>query len=220
VLIWRFLRDGGGSRAAPTLHNDKRFRAKHYSNLPRTRATEERPEGLVYRPDLITEGEERDLLAFLERVELHEIVMRGQTARRTVHHYGWDYDYSEYGKITAGDPLPDELAWARDRAAELAELEPAALEQALVSRYPAGAGIGWHRDAPMFGSQVIGISLASACRMRFQRGKGASRQVYAVDLEPRSGYVLGGAARSSWQHSIPATKALRYSITFRTLREG
>src|SRR5436190_6099265 len=160
VLVWRRLRDGGGSRAAPTVHNDKRFRAKDYSNLPRARATEERPEGLVYRAALITEGEERDMLGFLERVEFHEIVMRGQTARRTVHHYGWDYDYSEYGRITAGDPLPDELAWVRERAAELAELDPAALEQALVSRYPAGAGIGWHRDAPMFGSKVIGISLA------------------------------------------------------------
>jgi DNA oxidative demethylase len=42
--------------------------------------------------------------------------------------------------------------------------------------------------------------------------------VWEVELEPRSGYVLGGAARSSWQHSIPATKDLRYSITFRTLR--
>lgn len=27
------------------------------------------------------------------------------------------------------------------------------LAQVLVSRYPEGAGIGWHRDAPMFGSR-------------------------------------------------------------------
>jgi len=171
--------------------------------LPRARATEERPEGLVYRAALITEGEERDMLGFLERVEFHEIVMRGQTARRTVHHYGWDYDYSEYGRITAGDPLPDELAWVRERAAELAELDPAALEQALVSRYPAGAGIGWHRDAPMFGSKIAGVSLRAPCRMRFQRTVGGERNVAAVDLPPRSAYVLAGKARWSWQHSIP-----------------
>jgi alkylated DNA repair dioxygenase AlkB len=30
--------------------------------------------------------------------------------------------------------------------------------------------------------------------------------------------VLAGAARTAWQHSIPPTKELRYSITFRTLR--
>lgn len=70
----------------------------------------------------------------------------------------------------------------------------------------------------MFGAKVVGISLASTCRMRFQRGKGPARQVAEVTLDPRSGYVLSGAARYAWQHSIPPTKALRYSITFRTLK--
>ena len=31
-------------------------------------------------------------------------------------------------------------------------------------------------------------------------------------------YMLAGPAHSSWQHSIPATRALRWSVTFRTLR--
>jgi DNA oxidative demethylase len=70
----------------------------------------------------------------------------------------------------------------------------------------------------MFGSRVIGVSLLSACRMRFQRRSRDRRLVYALDLEPRSGYVLSGSARWAWQHSIPATKALRYSVTFRSLR--
>lgn len=70
----------------------------------------------------------------------------------------------------------------------------------------------------MFGSKVIGVSRLSACRMRFQRRAKETRVVYAVELEPRSGYVLGGSSRSAWQHSIPPTKALRYSITFRSLR--
>jgi alkylated DNA repair dioxygenase AlkB len=30
---------------------------------------------------------------------------------------------------------------------------------------------------------------------------------------------MNGAARWRWQHSIPATRELRYSITFRTLRK-
>ena len=92
------------------------------------------------------------------------------------------------------------------------------LVQILVSRYPEGAGIGWHRDAPMFGASVVGVSLLSPCRMRFQRRSGELRRVYDLELEPRSAYVLGGAARSAWQHSIPPTKGLRYSITFRTLK--
>jgi DNA oxidative demethylase len=70
----------------------------------------------------------------------------------------------------------------------------------------------------MFGPKVVGVSLAATCRMRFQRGKGERRQVAEVILEPRSAYVLSGAARYVWQHSIPPTKALRWSITLRTLK--
>jgi DNA oxidative demethylase len=70
---------------------------------------------------------------------------------------------------------------------------------------------------PAFGT-VVGISLGGASRLRFQRGKGDARRVWEVLLEPRSGYVLAGKARTSWQHLIPPTKELRYSITFRTLR--
>jgi alkylated DNA repair dioxygenase AlkB len=39
-----------------------------------------------------------------------------------------------------------------------------------------------------------------------------------VRLEPRSGYVLAGEVRWFWEHSIPATKESRYSITFRTVK--
>ncbi len=90
----------------------------------------------------------------------------------------------------------------------------------LIARHEPGAGIGWHRDAPMFGSRIAGVSLLSPCRMRFQRTVKGERETAAIELAPRSAYVLGGKARWSWQHSIPATKALRYSITFRTLKRG
>ena len=35
---------------------------------------------------------------------------------------------------------------------------------------------------------------------------------------PRSAYILRDAARWGWQHSVPPTKVLRYSVTFRTAR--
>ena len=179
----------------------------------------ERPEGLVYREDFVTEEEERELLRLLDELDFRELTMRGQTARRTVRHFGYDYDYDAYGRITPADPLPEPLVWLRDRCAELAALEPDALAQTLVSRYPAGAGIGWHRDAPMFGAKVVGVSLLSPSRMRFQRRVGEVRHLYELELAPRSAYVLGGKARSAWQHTIPPTKSLRYSITFRTVRD-
>jgi DNA oxidative demethylase len=175
------------------------------------------PVGLVYQPDFLTEAEERQVLDVLEAMELHTITMHGQTARRTVRHFGLDYGYESW-KLEPTEPLPRELGWLQRRAGALAGLDPEDFAQILISRYPPGATIGWHRDAPMFGPKVVGISLAAACRLRFQRGKGDARQVAEVTLEPRSAYVLAGAARFAWQHSIPPTKALRYSITFRTLK--
>jgi alkylated DNA repair dioxygenase AlkB len=71
----------------------------------------------------------------------------------------------------------------------------------------------------MFGI-VIGLSLLSPARMRFRRNVRGERRSYEVTLEPRSGYVLAGEVRNAWQHHVPPAKALRYSITFRTLRKG
>jgi alkylated DNA repair protein (DNA oxidative demethylase) len=179
----------------------------------------ELPEGLSYVEDFISEDEERSLLSVLGAVEFRELTMRGQTARRTVRHFGLGYAY-ESGDVAPTDPLPKELEWLRDRCAVLIERDPEDLVQVLVTRYPAGAGIGWHRDAPMFGSRIAGVSLGAPCRMRFQRTVGGQRSVAAIELAPRSAYVLSGKARWSWQHSIPATKDVRYSVTFRTLRRG
>jgi alkylated DNA repair dioxygenase AlkB len=180
------------------------------------RAPSEEPEGILYRPEVLSAGEEARLLREFETLRFDPIVLHGQAARRTGRHYGLDYDY-ESRTPQPGEPVPDWLLPARARAAELAGHEPEELAEILVQRYPPGAGIGWHRDAPAF-ETVIGISLGGSARLRFQRGKRERRRVWEVPLEPRSGYVLTGEARRSWEHSIPATKEQRYSITFRTLR--
>jgi alkylated DNA repair dioxygenase AlkB len=81
------------------------------------------------------------------------------------------------------------------------------------------AGIGWHHDKAVF-AEVVGISLLSACVFRIRReiAKKKWERVNLI-LEPRSAYFLSGPARYQWEHSIPQMEALRYSITFRTLRE-
>jgi DNA oxidative demethylase len=181
------------------------------------RAPIEEPQGIVYRPDVFTAEEEADLLARFETLRFDPIVMHGRAAKRTGRHFGLDYDY-ESRTPKPGEPVPDWLLPARARAAELAGTDPEELVEILVQDYPPGAQIGWHRDAPAF-DIVIGLSLAGSSRLRFQRGKREKRRVWEVALEPRSGYVLAGEARRSWEHSIPPTKERRYSITFRTLRQ-
>ena len=142
--------------------------------------------------------------------------MHGQVAKRRVTQFGLKYEFGTW-RLEETTPLPSQLETIRGKAAQLGGVNPQDLAQILVSRYPEGAGIGWHRDAPAFG-KVVGVSLLAPCRMRFQRGKGAERETFALDLEPRSGYLLSGSVRWAWQHSIPATKSLRYSLTFRTLK--
>jgi alkylated DNA repair dioxygenase AlkB len=178
-----------------------------------TRAPLEEPEGLLYKPELLTVEDERKLLDVLTELRFDPIVMHGVAARRTARHYGRDYDY---GSRTPkeGEPMPEWLLALRDR---VAAFHPGEYAEALVQRYPPGSTIGWHRDAPAFGD-VVGVSLGGSARLRFQRGKGDERRVWEIVAEPRSGYVLSGSARRSWQHSIPPTKGLRYSVTFRTLR--
>ena len=176
------------------------------------------PDGLVFRAGFVTLAEERDAVELLDGLEFETVTMRGQAARRTVRHYGFQYDYSGRG-LAAAEPLPDRLMWLPDRLAALMQCAPEDLAQVLVQRYPAGAGIGWHRDADIFGAKIGGVSLLGGARMRFRRTVGGTRETAAVDLPPRSAYVLAGDARASWQHSVPATKELRYSLTFRTLAD-
>jgi DNA oxidative demethylase len=176
------------------------------------------PEGLSYRDDFVSPEEEQRLLGAIETIDFQEFVMRGQAARRDVRHYGWGYSFDDR-RLTPADPLPAAFVSLRERAEQLAGLERGAFEQALVTRYPPGATIGWHRDAPPFGPTIAGVSLLAPCRMRFRRVLDDVLYVHDQTLQPRSAYVLAGTARSAWEHSIPAVKALRYSITFRTLKQ-
>jgi alkylated DNA repair dioxygenase AlkB len=174
------------------------------------------PSGFLYQPDFVSVDEDRRLVDAVRALEFGAVKMRGQIARRRTAHFGWLYGYESW-RIEPGPPIPASLLSLRQRAAELAGVGADELAEVLVTEYAPGAGIGWHRDAPMFGL-VIGISLLGACRFRFQRGKGEARETRAATLEPRSVYVLTGAARWQWQHSIPPTRERRYSVTFRTLR--
>jgi alkylated DNA repair dioxygenase AlkB len=104
---------------------------------------------------------------------------------------------------------------------------PDALGEVLVTEYPPGAPIGWHRDAPMFGD-IGGVSLGSACRMKFRpyvspkdvAAAGTRRTTHEIVLAPRSAYLIRGSARRDFEHSIPPVERTRYSVTFRTVRSG
>ena len=174
------------------------------------------PRGLEYHADFLSADDEATLLRTFVDLPFHEAKFQQYTARRRVDRYGLVFDEKRRVWVE-GRPLPAFLVDLRDRVAASRRMRAEDFVHALVTEYRPGTPIGWHRDKPEYGI-VVGISLASACRMRFrpydnQHDRSA---VVALTLEPRSLYVMADEIRWGWQHSIPPAKALRYSITFRT----
>ena len=181
------------------------------------------PRGFAYEPEFITRSEEAALLAEFANLPFNEAHFQQYTARRRVVRFG-EGDYpASYGneaeEINPRRPLPEFLLPLRRKVATWRGRDEADFVHALVTEYRPGTPIGWHSDAPHFGL-VVGISLAGAARMRFRpyAAKSDRNAAVAIELAPRSAYALEGDIRWRWQHHIPPTRELRYSITFRTLR--
>ena len=204
------------------------------------------PKGLRYRPELISTADEDALLSRVRRLPFKEFDFHGYKGKRRTVSFGWQYEFSGAGRLRKADDIPEFLLGLRMQAAAFARMEPQSLQHVLVIEYGPGAGIGWHSDKPVFG-EVIGISLLAPCVLRFRRkeekangeqekGKQGKRvkgkrkrdelnvkqKWERVNLfaEPRSAYHLSGPARWEWQHSILRVDDLRYSITFRNVRES
>ncbi len=176
------------------------------------------PEGFKYQPGLVSQGDERTLLENMEQLPFKEFEFHGFVGKRRTVSFGWHYDFSS-GSLGKAEDIPSFLIALRQVAAEFAGIPPTQLQQVLVIEYGAGASIGWHRDKAVFGD-VVGISLLSSCRFRFRRKVGTTWERASLIAEPRSAYLLRGPSRAEWEHSIPAVDTLRYSITFRNLRDA
>jgi alkylated DNA repair dioxygenase AlkB len=174
------------------------------------------PPGLRHQQDFIDAGEEGALLAQAQTLTFKPFAFHGWFGKRETVSFGWRYDFND-SRVHEAPPIPQFLLPLRERAARFAGLAPPQLEQALVVRYGVGAGIGWHRDRPVF-DKVVGISLMSPCVVRFRRRDGRAFQRFALDTPPRSAYLLDGEIREIWEHSIAPMETMRYSITFRSRR--
>lgn len=179
------------------------------------------PAGLEYRDDFLSDDEEAELLAFVRALPLQEAQYKQFTARRRTLSYGSSYDFSQNVSLPAA-PIPEGLVALRARVAQWAGVPPEGFVHALIAEYRPGTPLGWHRDVPEF-ELISGVSLAGSCRIRFRPypwEPELKKDIFALELPPRSAYLLRGAARWKWQHSIPPTKELRYSITLRTRCAG
>jgi alkylated DNA repair protein (DNA oxidative demethylase) len=171
--------------------------------------------GFAFRDAVVTPDEERALIVQIDAAGLSPFKFQRWTGKRLTQSFGWRYDF-ETGDFGPAEPIPDWLLPVRERmAAALTDLPAAAFEQALVIRYDPGAGIGWHRDRPMF-EHVLGLSLGAPATLRLRRRTGGTFARTTAPLAPRSGYRLSGEVRHDWEHSIVPMVEPRWSVTFRS----
>lgn len=176
------------------------------------------PSGFSYFPDFITPAEELELLKHISTVQLHTFTFQGYEARRRVASFGYDYSF-EKKKLSKTSEIPPVFRWVVDKVAQKTGVDPQRFAELLITEYPVGSVINWHRDAFPF-ALIAGVSLGADCIFRL-RPQDKARQtrgsIIPIALERRSLYTIDGEARMNWQHSTAPVKAVRYSITLRTL---
>ena len=172
------------------------------------------PEGLRYAAEFISPATERDLIERITALPLQPFQFGQYQGKRRVASFGFRYDYT-LRRLQEADPIPPWLAPLIERVEGFGGPGTKKMMQVLCTEYNIGVGIGWHRYKPHF-DRIDGLSLGSPCRFRFRRTADDKWLRFALDAVPRSIYMMAGAARQDWEHSIPAVEALRHSITFRT----
>jgi alkylated DNA repair dioxygenase AlkB len=103
--------------------------------------------------------EERALVERFEELPFKPFEFYGFLAKRRIVSFGWHYDFP--GRtLRDSDPIPAFLLPLLQRAADIAGVPADGLQQILINEYAPGAGIGWHRDRPMF-EEVVGVSFGA-----------------------------------------------------------
>jgi alkylated DNA repair dioxygenase AlkB len=179
------------------------------------------PDGFLYEPDFISTAEETALYEEAVKLERQTFTFQGYEAKRRVASFGYDWSF-EQQRLSKGKDIPKVFEPLIEKVADRLSIERERIVELLVTEYPVGAVINWHRDAPPF-DLIAGISLHADCTFRLRPYDKARQQrsnMLSFPVKRRSLYVMQGPARSEWQHSIAAVKQVRYSITLRTLSKA
>lgn len=176
------------------------------------------PAGFRYMPEVLSPAEEKDLVQRFKALPFKPFEFHGYPGNRRIYSFGHKYIFA--GQEPRADPsIPDYLRRLTEIASQISGTPADGFEQLMVTEYAPGAGIGWHRDRPTF-ENIVAVSFLAPCVLRLRRKVGENWERRVARIEPRSVYLLSGAVRNSWQHSIAAMDVLRYSVTLRTFRPG
>src|SRR5215218_9494473 len=177
------------------------------------------PPGFIYLPDFLSVEEEQHLLQTISRIELKTFNFHGYEARRNVASFGVGWSFSKQA-VSVGPAIPQDFDKLLHTVAAQLKVSKEDFGQLLVTEYPPGSVINWHRDAPPY-NFIVGISLGDDCIFRlrpYDKTKQGRKSAVSFTVSRRSMYVIQGASRTDWEHSTSPVKKTRYSITLRTLR--
>jgi alkylated DNA repair dioxygenase AlkB len=174
----------------------------------------ELPAGFSYASNVLSAAEENEFVTRFKELPVQPFEFHGYLANRRIFTFGRSYIFAgQKPRPDAG--IPDYLRPLMELAGELSGKPAEAFEQVMISEYPPGAGIGWHRDRPSY-EDIVAISFLAPCTLRLRRRTEENWERRSAFIEPRSVYRLHDAVRDDWQHSIAPMDALRYSVTLRT----
>jgi hypothetical protein len=188
------------------------------SETPDLFGTPAAPDGFRYFPEALSHAEEERFVAEFERLPLRPFEFHGHLGNRRIYTFGHKYVFAGQAPRADGR-IPPRFEPLLQIASRISGKPATAFEQVLVTEYAPGAGIGWHRDRPSY-EDIVAVSFPAPCTLRLRRKAPPGWERRAVLIEPRSAYLLSGAVRNDWQHSITPMDILRYSVTLRTFRPG
>ena len=183
------------------------------------------PSGLLYFPNFIPNDLYDKVVDFLNQSNDWQCVGIPEQSRKVLQ-YGFEYKYRSAQTDIKINPIPaviDELRTLIKSINNVPEEMP--FNQCIINRYLPGQGIAPHVDSPQFEDYICCFTLGSGGTMVFQHPQHGKFELF---VEPRSVYLMSGAARYEWKHSMSGKKSdkvnnvkllreTRISVTFRSV---
>ena len=124
------------------------------------------PAGFEYFPQFISTAEEDVLISAIAGLELHSMIFHGYIANRKTASFGYDYSFTNR-QLSKGKPIPEAFGSLLKKVGDKLSVPAPKFAELLVTEYPPGSVINWHRDAPPF-DIIAGISLLSGCILKLR----------------------------------------------------
>lgn len=180
--------------------------------------------GLYYYSNFLTVSEEETLINFLEKEPQWFSISKSDNSRKVLH-YGYMYNYKNYGKLEKAPIFPELVQLIKNKIIEKQSLSNEYyLDQCIVNKYNPGQGIASHIDSSIFKNFICCVTLGSGAIIDFTK-ESETKSLY---VEPRSLYIMSDEARYQWVHGMKSRKSdtvdgkkikrgTRYSLTYRTI---